>query len=135
MKEITKEWLERAYDDIETVSEIIDNPRLTNVVALHSQQAIEKSLKAVIEEFEIGAIKTHNLENLFATVDDFIQFDTDRDLVKKLDALYIDARYPSEWGLLSYGKPTMEDARKFYKLAMEIYDMVKNFLGSYPNEE
>ena len=135
MKEITKEWLERAYDDIETVSEIIDNPRLTNVVALHSQQAIEKSLKAVIEEFEIGAIKTHNLEKLFATVDDFIQFETDRNLVKKLDALYIDARYPSEWGLLSYGKPTMEDARKFYKLAMEIYDMVKNFLGSYPDEE
>jgi len=135
MKEITKEWLERAYDDIETVSEIIDNPRLTNVVALHSQQAIEKSLKAVIEEFEIGAIKTHNLEKLFATVDDFIQFEVDRDLVKKLDALYIDARYPSEWGLLSYGKPTMEDARKFYKLAMEIYDMAKNFLGSYPDEE
>ena len=117
------------------MSEIIDNPRLTNVVALHSQQAIEKSLKAVIEEFEIGAIKTHNLEKLFATVDDFIQFETDRNLVKKLDALYIDARYPSEWGLLSYGKPTMEDARKFYKLAMEIYDMVKNFLGSYPDEE
>jgi len=68
---------------------------------------------------------------LFATVDDFIQFGVDWDLVKKLDALYIDARYPSEWGILSYGKPTMEDARKFYELAMEIYDMVKNFLRSY----
>ena len=132
MKEITEEWLERAYDDIETMGEIIDNPRLTNIVALHSQQAIKKSLKAVIEELEIGAIKTHNLEKLFATVDDFIQFEVDWDLVKKLDALYIDARYPSEWGLLSYGKPTMEDARKFYELAMEIYDMVKNFLRLYP---
>lgn len=94
MKEITEEWLERAYDDIETMGEIIDNPRLTNIVALHSQQAIKKSLKAVIEELEIGAIKTHNLEKLFATVDDFIQFEVDWDLVKKLDALYIDARIP-----------------------------------------
>lgn len=132
MKEITEKGIERAYDDIETMGEIIDNPRLTNIVALHSQQAIEKSLKAVIEEFEIGAIKTHNLEKLFATVDNFIQFEVDWDLVKKLDALYIDARYPSEWGLLSYGKPTMEDARKFYELAMEIYDVVRNFLRSYP---
>jgi len=100
MKEITKEWLERAYDDIETMVEIIDNPHLTNIVALHSQQAIEKSLKAVIEEFEIGVIKTHNLEKLFATVDNFIQFEVDWDLIKKLDALYIDARYPSEWGAI-----------------------------------
>jgi len=29
-------------------------------------------------------------------------------------------------------KTDLEDARKFYELAMEIYDMVKNFLGSYP---
>ncbi|MBP8933988.1 MAG: HEPN domain-containing protein [Candidatus Atribacteria bacterium] len=135
MKEITKEWLERAYDDIETMVEIIDNPHLTNIVALHSQQAIEKSLKAVIEEFEIGVIKTHNLEKLFATVDNFIQFEVDWDLIKKLDALYIDARYPSEWGLLSYGKPTVEAAKKFYKLAMEIYDVIKDFLESYPNEK
>ena len=108
---------------------------LTNIVAFHSQQAIEKSLKAVIEEFEIGVIKTHNLEKLFATVDNFIQFEVDWDLIKKLDALYIDARYPSEWGLLSYGKPTVEAAKKFYKLAMEIYDVIKDFLESYPNEK
>ncbi|MGB4690762.1 MAG: HEPN domain-containing protein [Atribacterales bacterium] len=113
MKEITEEWLERAYDDIETMGEIIDNPRLTNIVALHSQQAIEKSLKAVIEELEIGAIKTHNLEKLFATVDDFIQFEVDWDLVKKLDALYIDARYPSEWGILLYEKPTWKMQENF----------------------
>ena len=113
MKEITEEWLERAYDDIETMGEIIDNPRLTNIVALHSQQAIEKSLKAVIEELEIGAIKTHNLEKLFATVDDFIQFEVDWDLVKKLDAIYIDARYPSEWEILLYGKPTWKMQENF----------------------
>jgi HEPN domain-containing protein len=113
MKEITEKGIERAYDDIETMGEIIDNPRLTNIVALHSQQAIKKSLKAVIEELEIGAIKTHNLEKLFATVDDFIQFEVDWDLVKKLDALYIDARYPSEWGILSYGKPTWKMQENF----------------------
>ena len=135
MKEITEEWLERAYDDIETMGEIIDNPRLTNIVALHSQQAIEKSLKAVIEELEIGAIKTHNLEKLFATVDDFIQFEVDWDLVKKLDALYIDARYPSEWGILSYGKPTWKMQENFTNWQWKYTIWSRIFWGHIQNEK
>ena len=130
MKEITEEWLERAYDDIETMGEIIDNPRLTNIVALHSQQAIEKSLKAVIEELEIGAIKTHNLEKLFATVDDFIQFEVDWDLVKKLDALYIiHCRYCFRMGNNFIWKPTWENSKKELRhLAMDLYRYwYKNF--------
>jgi len=85
MKEVAKEWLDKAYDDILTIGEIIDNPRLTNIAAFHAQQAIEKSLKAVIEEFEIGSIKTHNLQRLFAVVEEFIQFDVELILITKLD--------------------------------------------------
>jgi HEPN domain-containing protein len=34
------------------------------MVAFHSQQAVEKTMKGIIEEFEIGFVKTHNLERL-----------------------------------------------------------------------
>ena len=64
MKKITNEWLDRAKEDLDTIKEIISKQYLTHRVAFHSQQAIEKCFKAVIEEFEIGFIKEHNLEIL-----------------------------------------------------------------------
>ena len=36
MKLITKEWLNRAKDDLDVVEEIFDNENLTNMVAFHS---------------------------------------------------------------------------------------------------
>ena len=33
-----KDWLAHAKIDLETISEIIDNPHLTSVVAFHAQQ-------------------------------------------------------------------------------------------------
>ncbi|WP_156104560.1 HEPN domain-containing protein, partial [Spirochaeta lutea] len=41
-------WLEFARLDLETIEEIINNPRLTSMVAFHAQQCVEKSLKAII---------------------------------------------------------------------------------------
>ena len=68
MKPITKEWLDRAKEDLDASLAIIPNEHLTNIVAFHSQQAVEKSLKGVIEEFEIGFEKIHNLERLLSVV-------------------------------------------------------------------
>jgi HEPN domain-containing protein len=53
MKQLTREWLNAAGDDLITIENLLDNPILTNIVAFHSQQAIEKSIKAIIEEFGI----------------------------------------------------------------------------------
>jgi len=47
MRSATEEWLTAARDDLETVGEIINNPRLTHVVTFHVQQCIEKGFKAV----------------------------------------------------------------------------------------
>ena len=51
MKKITKEWLKVANDDLAVIEKIIDDNRLTNMVAFHSQQVVEKSLKAILEEY------------------------------------------------------------------------------------
>lgn len=45
MREITQKWLEAAYLDIENISLIIQNDRLTGHVAFHAQQAIENPLR------------------------------------------------------------------------------------------
>ena len=77
MKLITEEWLDRAKEDLDVAAEIIAREHLTNMVAFHSQQAVEKTLKGVVEEFEIGFVKIHNLERL-------LQFFIRADLLKSV---------------------------------------------------
>ena len=86
------------------------------MVAFHAQQAIEKSLKAVIEEFDLGFIKTHQLERLFEIVKEHMEANIDHKIVQMLDSLYIESRYPVDIGLLPNGKPTKKDAKFFLNL-------------------
>jgi HEPN domain-containing protein len=128
MKEITKDWLRSAEDDIKIIGRIIDDDSLTHQVAFHAQQAIEKALKAVMEEYEVKIIRTHSLETLFAQLNLFIQLSVDITIIKKLDQLYIDARYPGNLGLLPNGKPGMRESESFQKTAEEIYTEICNQL-------
>jgi HEPN domain-containing protein len=57
MKKISEEWLKAAKDDLNVIERILDDEHLTHMVAFHSQQCIEKSLKAIIEEYEMGHMK------------------------------------------------------------------------------
>jgi HEPN domain-containing protein len=70
MKKSTKEWFKSSESDLLLIKEINSNENLTHLSAFHAQQAIEKSFKAVIEEFDIGFIKTHSLETLYNIVKD-----------------------------------------------------------------
>ena len=128
MKLITKEWLNKAREDLDVVGEIIYRKHLSNMVAFHSQQAVEKTLKAIVEEYEIGFEKTHNLERLIAIVRKQINIDVDLDMIKRLDEVYISTRYPSDLGLLPSGKPSIQDARELFDFATTTYDAVKKIL-------
>ena len=130
MKPITNEWLKSAKNDLDTIEAIISKTELTGVVSFHSQQCIEKVLKAIIEEFEISMIKTHDLIKLIGLVptDCPIQFDEDK--MTLLNKLYIESRYPGELGLLPDGKPSPQTAKDFYEYAKKIHNEAKNWLSS-----
>ena len=122
------EWLKASYDDLDSISYIIDIEHLTNIISFHAQQAIEKSFKSLLEYKKIPIIKTHNLERLYKQVRDYIEIE-DYDKLELINELYIDSRYPGDMGLLPYGKPTLEDAKRFYKFANEIFNKVCEILG------
>ncbi|MEW6236347.1 MAG: HEPN domain-containing protein [Candidatus Omnitrophota bacterium] len=128
MKSMTKEWLNLAKDDLDACKQLLHIKHLTNVVSFHAQQAVEKTLKAVIEEYHTVLVKTHNLESLYECVKSYGVVISDVDLLGKLDNLYIDSRYPSDTGLLPYGKPTVEDAQEFYSFAEKTHRQVKAIL-------
>lgn len=49
MKPSVKEWIDLAGIDLLAAKRLCKDERLTNVVCFHSQQCVEKSLKALIE--------------------------------------------------------------------------------------
>ncbi len=128
MKKISEEWLKAAKDALSVADKIISDESLTNMVAFHSQQCIEKSLKAVMEEYCIDLVRIHNLERLIEVVKNHVKIDVNIVLIEKMDKLYIDSRYPADFGLLPDGKPTIEDAEEFYEVASSVYEVVKTNL-------
>jgi len=125
MKKISQEWLNAAKDDLDAIDELIDNESLTNIAAFHAQQSIEKSLKAIIEEYNLNFIKTHKLMMLFNSVENVIDLNIDEETILKLDSLYIESRYPSSLGLLPNGKPSIQELKTFQKVSQKVYKAVK----------
>ncbi len=126
MKNSTNEWFTSAESDLLLMQKIATVENLTHLSAFHAQQSIEKSFKAVIEEFDLGFIKTHSLETLYNSVKDKIPEKLNRDMLIILDQLYIDSRYPGEMGLLPEGKPSLHEAGELPNFAQKIFDVAKS---------
>lgn len=124
MKKLTEEWLQAAKDDLDVIERILSDEHLAHIVAFHAQQSIEKVFKALLEEHDIEMHRIHNLVTLYGKVEDFVGKDIDLPLLKTLDSLYIEARYPGELGLLPSGRPKLDDARRFREYAKWIFEKV-----------
>ncbi len=122
MKDITKQWLEFAEVDIKCCQNNLDDDFVTNTVVFHSQQAVEKCFKAIIEEKGMNIPRIHNLMRLHKFIQDLVQFSIDLDLLANLDEVYTSARYPSDLGLMPNGKPTTTEASEMYEFALFIYN-------------
>ena len=74
MKILTHEWLKAANDDLLTIEHIIDEEHLSNIVAFHAEQAVEKCFKAVLEEYGVEFPKTHDISRLYKLLEGFHQY-------------------------------------------------------------
>ena len=126
--QMAQEWLKSAIGDLQTIEEIIDNEHLTHIVAFHSQQCVEKSFKALLELHEIDIPKIHSLLKLSKMVQKYLPVE-DKDKLDELDSLYIDSRYPGDFGLLPNGKPSLEKIKTFQSFAKNIYNLVNKKIG------
>ncbi|MCF8360476.1 MAG: HEPN domain-containing protein [Prolixibacteraceae bacterium] len=120
MKQTTKEWLTAAEDDLLSAKKLINEERLTNIVAFHCQQCLEKSFKAMIEEQEKKSIKSHDLLRL-KDIANFELSENNTLFIATINEVYIDSRYPGDMGLMPQGKPTLEDAKEFIEFTEAIF--------------
>lgn len=123
-----EDWLSYAKLDLETIEEIIDNPRLTSVVAFHAQQSIEKSLKAIILFFTNSIPRIHNLISLLGIVKNYCDLEIDRKIIIMLNQAYTDTRYPREVGQEDLILPSVKSAKLFQDAAEELYNTVEQII-------
>ena len=130
MKNSTLEWFKAAELDLRTMEKLLDDEFLTCVVAFHAQQLVEKTFKALFEEKNLDIPKIHSLFSLWKRIAPrFENFPSiNEDMLHRLDQLYIDARYPGNFGLLPDGAPSVTDAQEFYNFSRELNEKTKNIL-------
>ena len=68
MKTITQAWLKFAETDIKAAEKLLEDKFLSNIVVFHSQQAVEKCFKAILEEKNLKVRKIHSLLTLYGKI-------------------------------------------------------------------
>lgn len=127
MKQTTKEWFLAAEDDLLAAQKLGNEDRLSNVVAFHCQQCLEKCFKAMIEEQGKPSIKSHDLLRLLSNTE--IQLtEQEVDLIAIINEVYIDARYPGDMGLLPHGKPTKTEVKDFIEFCEFLFRKINDQL-------
>ena len=130
MKKRIEQWFQFAKIDIESAEVLNEKDRLTQAAAFHCQQAVEKILKGAIESFDKTVPRIHDLIRLLNIVKNETDIEIDSKMLKQINEVYIDARYPSDVGLIPKGIPdtaTIGNFLVFLKaLYEEMWSIVKN---------
>ena len=114
-------WLQYASDDVRG-AKILLAEKIYNISCFHSQQAVEKLFKALIAAYDQSIPRTHNLIRLHKICEDLYSGKLELDIEKLilLNDVYIDSRYPADFGALPSGQPGEKEANKVYLCAKEM---------------
>jgi len=96
MKRHTAQWVSKAEEDVNAAAELAGiNPPPRNAVCFHCQQAVEKYLKALLQELGAVIPRTHDVEDL---LDLLVPYDATlsslRRRIPSLTKFAVEYRYP-----------------------------------------
>jgi len=123
--EIVKAWVRKAENDIITARQTLCLPNgPTDTVCFHSQQAVEKTLKAILTYNNVEFPKIHNLVRLLDMVISFIpDLNIFREHFAEMSSHAIEIRYPDY-----LYEPTRADAIKALEIAEKVLKKVKEVI-------
>lgn len=129
MKNAVKEWMKQSKDELDMAAYLLQGDYFKGA-AYHSQQCIEKALKAILLKKGWELEKTHNIERLFSIAEEY----NINILLSEEDMVFMDSiyrgRYPAEEGLLPFGEPTEVEADRAVRLALSVFDQVSSLVNS-----
>jgi HEPN domain-containing protein len=131
MNEKAKLWLIKAFEDYMSIKTLLDSPLMeytTSIICFHSQQMVEKLLKAFLTYHNIQFPRTHLLETLRQIC---LELDEEfRNLnFKNLSIYAVEVRYPDEFYI-----PSIEEANECMEIALQIKDFILNKLNITEDE-
>lgn len=129
MKTKTKTWLELAENDLEFAKSILENKNRPYFAVHFCHQAIEKILKAIVQEHtDEDPKRTHNFKILWEQAS--IPLTEDQKLTL-LDIMphYIGSRYPEDVRVL-HQTYTLEFVKKMLAQTETLFQWLKNYLIS-----
>jgi HEPN domain-containing protein len=126
MKDETHAWLMYAIENLKSAN-VLYSSHLYSPCLQNLQQAVEKSLKAIIVEKSLRFSKTHNILELKQILEkENIRIDLTDDECDFLNVIYLPSKYPLSGVLPDYHPSKdiclsgLEIAEKVVKLAKEI---------------
>jgi len=125
MRKITMAWMKDAEEELDSAV-ILHEHKKYRSACYHSEQCVEKGLKAFILERGKRPERTHDIVELINKV---LSFGFDSGLSVD-DAAFLNSiykgRYPTEQGLLPHGDPTSQDTAKAISIAKTFMERFKS---------
>ncbi len=129
MKELTKEWITKAEKDyLVAKREFNTEESVHDAVCFHSQQCVEKYLKALLQENNIYFEKTHDLDVLLEKCKTIIhELSNLKAELIELSAFAVEIRYP---GIESI----KEEAERSILVAEKVRSILRKYFGLEQNK-
>jgi HEPN domain-containing protein len=130
MKDIVREWVEKAEADFMTATR--EKSARTNrvnhdIVCFLSQQCVEKYLKGFLQEHEISFDRTHDLVALLTLAPPVAPlWESWRSGFRRLSSYAVEFRYPGEWADTNQSRTAFEIASSFRMEARTVLDLPNN---------
>jgi len=128
MRKATSSWIKEAKDELDSATILYEHGKYRGA-CYHSQQSVEKGLKALILEKGEKPGRVHDIVELLNEVTKKgwkISFAID-------DAVFLNSiykgRYPTEEGLLPYGEPSHDDTERAIVVAKTFIEKLLNLLN------
>jgi len=119
LKKYIQDWINKAEHDLMTAQRLLEiEPMILDNACFHCQQAIEKLLKSYLIYNGQDIERTHNIIFLLSECSNFDPIFTTVDPLN-INAYAVQIRYPD-----SSLDPTVDEAKSFYTLALNIRELV-----------
>ena len=116
MNDEVRRWLRYADENLQSAKLLLDHG-LFNPCLQNAQQAVEKSLKAVLVKWAIPLRRTHSIDELMKILTESgVLVDLPEEECELLDSIYIPSKYPLGSALPDF-EPDEEVCRQCLRIA------------------
>ena len=118
------DWLRRAFSDLSLAGVPLPPGVLYTELCFHAQQAVEKSIKAVLVHYGVEFRKVHNLDYLFSLLPPNTLLPPEAEDVLELTSYAVMFRYPGD-----YEEITEQEYQEAIFSARHVYQWAEQLIG------